>query len=223
MSTFIDFIFFCEYCDSQLKTVSSLNQHKKTNKKCLLSRGNKLPTFDCNICKKGFPLKSSLQRHKESCKGMIISAPNSAGGPQISDVLLIPWSLSNEDLDHIFCENVTRATVLQGQKGIANIVAKHIVSNSDGEMYIVLDKSRYKGQYIENGELVNDFGFNNLIEKIYYSVKKYTIGICLTPENSDETLSEGSHLSSGLSSILDLRNNSKTFKDELIACMYSSN
>ena len=53
--------FKCEYCNSILSSISNLNNHKKTNKKCLLSR------VDDNIIKKeDFELKETELSKKYS-------------------------------------------------------------------------------------------------------------------------------------------------------------
>ena len=58
----------CEFCEKQLKTISSLNYHKKTNKKCLKiqdSKNNSLKS--CEFCHKYFA-NSNLKIHEKSCK-----------------------------------------------------------------------------------------------------------------------------------------------------------
>ena len=62
----------CEYCDTNLKTLSSLNQHKKTNKKCLdiqknLENNIEELFYKCNYCEKTFT-NQSLKKHLQTCK-----------------------------------------------------------------------------------------------------------------------------------------------------------
>jgi hypothetical protein len=59
----------CKYCNQLLKTPSSLKQHQKTAKYCLLKQ-NKEPTkeYYCSACNTGFTLKYSLQKHLQICK-----------------------------------------------------------------------------------------------------------------------------------------------------------
>jgi hypothetical protein len=56
----------CEYCNSILSSVSSLNNHKKTNKKCLLSQGNNnyKKEFKCSDCGFITQLKKNIILHK---------------------------------------------------------------------------------------------------------------------------------------------------------------
>lgn len=59
----------CEYCNQVLRTQSSLKQHQKTAKYCLLKQ-NKEPVkeYYCSACNTGFTLKYSLQKHLQICK-----------------------------------------------------------------------------------------------------------------------------------------------------------
>ena len=59
----------CEYCQTVLKTLSSLNQHQKTAKYCL-SKQNKKPVkeYDCSFCGTKFTVKSALLGHLRICK-----------------------------------------------------------------------------------------------------------------------------------------------------------
>ena len=59
----------CQYCQTVLKTLSSLNQHQKSAKYCL-SKQNKKPIkeHDCSFCGTGFTVKSALHSHLRICK-----------------------------------------------------------------------------------------------------------------------------------------------------------
>ena len=59
----------CKYCNQVLKTPSSLKQHQKTAKYCLLKQ-NKEPAkeYYCSACNTGFTLKYSLQKHLQICR-----------------------------------------------------------------------------------------------------------------------------------------------------------
>lgn len=58
----------CEFCKKKLSTVSSLNYHKKTNKKCLEIRNNINDSFiSCEFCDKLFS-NQTLKIHLKSCK-----------------------------------------------------------------------------------------------------------------------------------------------------------
>ena len=61
----------CEFCKATLKTLSSLNYHKKTNKKCLSIQKNKVENvqsnlIECEHCKKTF-LPFNYVKHINSC------------------------------------------------------------------------------------------------------------------------------------------------------------
>jgi hypothetical protein len=59
----------CDICNTSLKTISSLNYHKKTNQKCLELQ-NKISTelfSNCNYCNKIFT-NQILKKHLLSCK-----------------------------------------------------------------------------------------------------------------------------------------------------------
>ena len=59
----------CEHCGSILKTISSLNQHQKTAKYCLVKQNKPINTeYTCCFCSTGFTLKSSLHKHVRICK-----------------------------------------------------------------------------------------------------------------------------------------------------------
>jgi hypothetical protein len=63
----------CEFCKKDFSTISSLNLHKKTTKKCLKIQaelGNKTDVnmFICTYCNKNFSLKHHLEDHVLVCK-----------------------------------------------------------------------------------------------------------------------------------------------------------
>ena len=61
-------MFQCEFCNNQYKTVSSLNHHKKTTKKCLILRDaiNTAYFFECKTCDFKTTVKDTFNSHK--CK-----------------------------------------------------------------------------------------------------------------------------------------------------------
>jgi hypothetical protein len=59
----------CEHCGAILKTISSLNQHQKTAKYCLVKQNKPINTeYTCCFCNAEFTLKSSLHKHVRICK-----------------------------------------------------------------------------------------------------------------------------------------------------------
>ena len=68
----------CEFCNTELKSVSSLNSHKKTAKYCLEKQGiqtiksttrstAEIVMFDCVYCKKILSTRQNLNIHLNSC------------------------------------------------------------------------------------------------------------------------------------------------------------
>jgi len=63
----------CEYCNSEFKTTSALNNHKNKAKYCLILQGKIEPkeeVFKCNLCDKILSTKQNLEVHKQKCKGL---------------------------------------------------------------------------------------------------------------------------------------------------------
>ena len=62
-------MYTCEFCNNEYKSISSLNNHKKTAKKCLILRDediDKAEFFKCKNCDFKTTVKNSLNLHK--CK-----------------------------------------------------------------------------------------------------------------------------------------------------------
>ena len=59
----------CQHCGQMLKSLSSLKQHQKTAKYCLLKQNKESPEeYACIACSAMFTLKSSLHKHLQICK-----------------------------------------------------------------------------------------------------------------------------------------------------------
>lgn len=59
----------CQHCGQILKSISSLKQHQKTAKYCLLKQNKESPEeYSCIACSAMFTLKSSLYKHLQICK-----------------------------------------------------------------------------------------------------------------------------------------------------------
>ena len=62
----------CVHCGSILKTESSLKQHQKTAKYCLVKQNKPINhEYICCFCNTEFTLKSSLHKHVRRCKANI--------------------------------------------------------------------------------------------------------------------------------------------------------
>jgi hypothetical protein len=63
----------CEYCNSEFKTKSALNNHKNKAKYCLVLQGKierkEEELFKCNLCNKLLSTKQKLELHKQKCEG----------------------------------------------------------------------------------------------------------------------------------------------------------
>uniref|UniRef100_A0A6C0HDH7 C2H2-type domain-containing protein n=1 Tax=viral metagenome TaxID=1070528 RepID=A0A6C0HDH7_9ZZZZ len=65
-------MFECDFCNKKYSSISSLNFHKKTTKKCIeiqkkLNIETSSAKFNCKFCNKEFLLKQSLESHEHSC------------------------------------------------------------------------------------------------------------------------------------------------------------
>ena len=59
----------CVHCGTILKTISSLNQHQKSAKYCLVKQNKPINTeYTCCFCNIQFTTKSSLHKHVRICK-----------------------------------------------------------------------------------------------------------------------------------------------------------
>ena len=65
---------FCEYCKTEFKTISALNNHKLKAKYCLIIQGKiesdpHKDIYICHICEKVLSSKKYLEIHEQKCKG----------------------------------------------------------------------------------------------------------------------------------------------------------
>ncbi len=63
----------CEYCNKTYSSISSLNNHKKTTKKCLdiqknLNKIIVMTEFNCKYCNKVFTTKQNIKIHETNCR-----------------------------------------------------------------------------------------------------------------------------------------------------------
>ena len=67
----------CEFCKKIFANISSLNNHKKTAKYCLVLQDKlNVKEFMCEPCNKIFTTKHRLNTHKESCNKVKIEEIN---------------------------------------------------------------------------------------------------------------------------------------------------
>ena len=58
----------CEYCNNKFKSLSSLNNHKKTAKYCLEKQNKNNTEYNCSYCAKVFTTKNAMNNHEMKCK-----------------------------------------------------------------------------------------------------------------------------------------------------------
>ena len=57
----------CKFCEKEFSSISCLNRHVRTTKKCQSDDINKI-TYDCDFCKKKLTSKRMLEYHSTICK-----------------------------------------------------------------------------------------------------------------------------------------------------------
>ena len=60
----------CEYCNTEFISISSINNHRKNAKYCLMIQGKleHKKDYSCNLCKKTLSSKRNLDNHMTKCK-----------------------------------------------------------------------------------------------------------------------------------------------------------
>jgi hypothetical protein len=60
----------CEYCNTEFISISSINNHRKNAKYCLIIQGKleHKKDYSCNLCKKTLSSKRNLESHMSKCK-----------------------------------------------------------------------------------------------------------------------------------------------------------
>ena len=96
----------CKYCDTTLSNISSLHNHQKTAKYCLLLQGNKESLFVCKLCSKKFSSKRWLLEHEKKC------------GTNINDLI--------DDFQKSREENIRNNIIIQEQKQVIKDLQKNI-------------------------------------------------------------------------------------------------
>ena len=87
---------------------------------------------------------------------------------------LTPLDLSQSRVDSIIDEKYTKNDFYEGQKGAAQVIHKHILTDSDGKSQIVCtDTERGTFHHIDiNGEHVVDYKNIHLIDRVHLPLKK---------------------------------------------------
>ena len=87
----------CQYCKANMSTISSLNNHQKKTRKCLIIQGiTPIGEFKCTTCTSTFLTKYSLSNHTVSCIKKCLPETN-AVLKQKNDFLESKYSMLLED------------------------------------------------------------------------------------------------------------------------------
>ena len=133
----------CEYCDSNLKTLSSLNHHKKTNQKCLdiqknLENNNIEELFsNCNYCDKTFT-NQSLKKHLQTCKCKKIKEEEEK-------------KIKELEIENQKCENILLKEENENYQNEISELKKEIVSLRDS----ILKLESINSIYLQDREIVH--------------------------------------------------------------------
>jgi len=196
-------MFKCEFCNTELKSLSSLNYHKNNAKYCL-SLQNKEPVnkvFMCEYCDTELKSNKALNYHSKICdkkyssiveklenkineqniyiasleakieiyekdhnvisdiakQTKITNTNNIINNLAIYDAGKITENFSNK------LEYITKDDIINGQKGIASILAPCLYDDNGNKMLMCTDKSRLIFTKLdENNKKIKDFELKNL-------------------------------------------------------------
>ena len=147
----------CKFCKKIFKTVSSLNLHIKSAKKCLQNRPSKI-SFQCKDCLKNFTTKQNLNNHQKLCITLIINQKDK----EIEELRKQLDFYKHRQLTHIdidfedfekfcvttFINNIDFFTEKRLYKIIVSIFFKFLVDPYNNiPLVICSDKSRYVFKY----------------------------------------------------------------------------
>lgn len=163
-------ILFCKFCNKIFKTVSSLNFHMKSAKKCLKNRPaeeSKL-LFQCQECLKNFTTKQNLNNHQKICVTAIINQKDKEIAELrkqldfYKDRQLTNIDIDLEDFENFcvttFINNIDSFTEKRLYKVIVSVLLKFIVDPyTNIPLVICSDKSRYVFKYKDiSGSVLTD-------------------------------------------------------------------
>jgi len=198
-------MFTCEFCNTTLRSVSSLNYHK-TNAKYCLSIQNKQPKekkFKCGYCKTELKSNKALNYHSKICDKKYISIIENLENKINEQVIYIAsleakieiyekdhnvisdiakqTKITNTNTNNIInnlaiydvnkitenfshkLEYITKDDIINGQKGIANILAPCLYDDHGNKMLMCTDKSRLIFTKLdENNNKIKDSELKNL-------------------------------------------------------------
>lgn len=184
-------MYVCEYCKSELMNLSSLNKHKKTNKKCLLNRSGKVQTdLVCDGCQHVSTSMTQILKHFKTChpyiilkqqqeikrlnlliKSQEIQIKELEGNSKVDKKENFYQTLINEHFNAITDEELEESVqslsfsdISQGGRGIARFLQKYCITTDN---LIITDESRRKGLWKgEDNIVIIDTRLRYLLQKI---------------------------------------------------------
>ena len=141
----------CEFCKKQLNSISSLNYHKKTNKKCLDIQNKKLQDdifSQCDFCSKTFTIQT-LKKHIKSCKNKKIKED------QEKDIII--ELLKRENNDKTYLNEELKKEILSLRNTILKLQTENDIYIKDHELIQTIAKQPKNNNKIR---IMNNF-FDN--------------------------------------------------------------
>ena len=136
-------MYTCEFCNNEYKSISSLNNHKKTAKKCLILREdiNKAEFFECKTCDFKTTVKNTLNLHKCKSKNSISTLELEL---KIDNIATL--ENKNKELELIIKEHKKEIEVLIKQ----NTELKEKLEKHENHLFILSSKPTNTSIKIEN-------------------------------------------------------------------------
>jgi hypothetical protein len=153
----------CQYCKSNFKTNSSLNNHQKTAKYCLSLQGSESKKkFECEDCNAIFTLKSTLEKHQTRC---VYNLPDikklkqqiSLLRQQVISLQSDKLNLQSDKLDlqerydHLAETLAKRSTITTTNNTINNIMNMSVFDKSEDDINKIVEE-KYDKNYLIQGQ-----------------------------------------------------------------------
>lgn len=217
----------CEICKKSFVSKYSLANHQRTAKFCLKIKGEENTEFKCEHCDKVLSTKLRLDTHMKVCSNSVTKPlydrikELEAKVEQLENKLKRssahqPLDLSKANIRKLLTGKLS--DVKLDQEGVADIVFKHLLVNSDGHvLYKCSDTSRQKFVYYDTlGIKVIDIKATKLIKSLYDSeIIEDILDMCYkeyTATDNMETLIDRSLLfTERQRNIVCIRNDDKNF------------
>ena len=154
-------MFNCEFCNNQYKTISSLNHHKKTTKKCLILRDaiNTAYFFECKTCDFKTTVKDSLNFHK--CKLKDISEYK-----EYIHKLELDLKIITEKNKELLNHNIELQVKLVEEKNNYTKELKDRLEKQENQIFSLASKPSIKIQNLNTVLTSLDFKENSIKDKV---------------------------------------------------------